>query len=141
MINIGRICVKLAGREAGKKCVVVEAVDDNFVIIDGAVRRKKCNIKHLEPLGETMKISKGASHEEIVKEFKKLGIEIKEKKAKEPKAEKPAKKRKGKEKAATSATALHTAEKEKKEKKAKTKQIKKEKPKKEKTEKKSKEKS
>jgi len=97
MIEIGRICIKTAGRDSNHKCVVVDIVDNNFVMIDGDVRRKKCNIRHLEPLGEVIKIKKGAAHAAVVSEFKKLGIELKEKKSK-PKTEKPKKVRKKKEK-------------------------------------------
>lgn len=85
MIEIGRICVKIAGRDAGNKCVVVDIIDDNYVLIDGGVRRKKCNIRHLEPLDKTIKIKKGASHENVVAEFKKLKLFIWEKKTKEKK--------------------------------------------------------
>jgi large subunit ribosomal protein L14e len=97
MIEIGRICIKTAGRDSRHKCVVVDIVDDNFVLIDGDVRRKKCNIKHLEPLDKVIKIRKGASHDVVVKGFKELGIEIKEKKSKEKK-ERPRRVRKKKEK-------------------------------------------
>ena len=97
MIEVGRVCVKIAGRDSRKKCVVVDIVDDNFVTIDGETRRKRCNVKHLEPLDNVIKIRKGASHDIVVKEFKTLGIEIKEKKSKEKK-ERPRKVRKKKEK-------------------------------------------
>jgi len=93
MMDVGRICVKIAGRDAGLKCVVVDLIDDSYVLIDGETRRKKCNKKHLEPLNDTIKINKKASHETVVSEFKKLGIEIKEKVKKEKKAGKPAKKK------------------------------------------------
>ncbi len=98
MIEVGRLVVKLAGRDAGLKGIIVDVVDDNYVLIDGQVRRKKCNIKHLEPLDKVVKISKNADHKEVVAEFKKLGIEIKEKKAKKEKPAKPVKQRKKKEK-------------------------------------------
>jgi len=78
MIEVGRLCVKTAGRDAGKKCVITEVVDEKFVMIDGETRRRKCNAKHLEPLKDTIKIAKNAAHKEIVDAFKKLGIEIKE---------------------------------------------------------------
>ena len=52
----GQMCVKLAGRDAGKKCVIVEILDKNFVTIDGNVRRRKCNKIHLIPLKETVDI-------------------------------------------------------------------------------------
>ena len=95
MIEIGRLCVKIAGRDAQGKCVIIDIVDNNYVLIDGQVRRKKCNIKHLEPLKEKLDIKKNASHDEIAKALKKLGIEVKETKAKASK-EKPKKQRKGK---------------------------------------------
>ena len=53
MFEIGRLCVKIAGRDAGLKCLVVEVIDDNYVLIDGQTRRRKCNIKHLEPVSYT----------------------------------------------------------------------------------------
>ncbi|WP_334097817.1 KOW motif-containing protein, partial [Methanobacterium formicicum] len=30
-IEVGRICMKISGREAGEKCVIVEIIDDKFV--------------------------------------------------------------------------------------------------------------
>jgi len=93
MIEIGRLCVKLAGRDAGLKCVVVDILDDKFVLIDGETRRRKCNILHLEPLKDVIKIKKKASHEEVKKEFEKLGLKVWETKPKQ-KAERPRKKRK-----------------------------------------------
>jgi large subunit ribosomal protein L14e len=67
----GRVCVKLAGREAGKKCVVVEAQDKNFVVVLGeGIRRRRCNISHLEPSSETIKLKKATSDKEILKSLK-----------------------------------------------------------------------
>ncbi len=85
MIEPGRLCTKIAGRDAGKRCVIVEKLDDNFVIIDGETRRRKCNVKHLEPSEETLDIKHGASHDEVAKEFKKIGTELKETKPRQPK--------------------------------------------------------
>ncbi len=99
MFSIGRMCVKIAGRDAGLKCVVVDILDDTFVVIDGQTRRRKCNIKHLEPLVEVVKIKKNAPHKEVVDEFKKLKIEVKETKPREP-SKKPVKLKKKKEKPA-----------------------------------------
>lgn len=96
IIEIGRICVKIAGRDAGLKCVVIDILDKNYVLIDGETRRRKCNILHLEPLKEVIKIKKNASHEEMKKEFEKLGLKARETKPKEKK-EKPTKVRKKKE--------------------------------------------
>ena len=93
MITVGRLCIKIAGHEASKYCVVLDVIDKNFVLVDGQVKRRKCNIQHLEPLDKIIKIKKNASHEDVVKEFKKLGIDIKEIKEKKKK-EKPKKQRK-----------------------------------------------
>ena len=65
MFNVGRVCVKLAGRDAGKRCVVIETLENNYVLIDGETRRRKVNLRHLEPLEQTLEISEKASHEEI----------------------------------------------------------------------------
>lgn len=65
--------------EAYERCVIVELPEKNYAIIEGQTRRRKCNIMHLEPLNEKIKINKGASHEEVAKELKKIGIEVEEK--------------------------------------------------------------
>jgi len=49
MYEIGRICIKIAGRDAGRECVIVDVLKDKFMLIDGNVRRRKCNVIHLEP--------------------------------------------------------------------------------------------
>ncbi len=95
MIEIGRLCVKLAGRDAGNKCVIVEVLDKNFVMIDGNVRRRKCNTIHLLPLKDKIEIKDKATHEDVAATFKKLKLEVWETKAKESK-ERPRKLRKGK---------------------------------------------
>lgn len=99
MIEIGRVCMKIAGRDAGLKCVVVDTVDENYVLIDGETRRRKCNIKHLEPLDKIFSLKKNASHADVVSVFKEIGIEIVERKPRE-KEEKPKKKTKVKKEAA-----------------------------------------
>ena len=81
MIEIGRLCVKLTGREAGKKCIIVENVDKNFVTIDGNVKRRKCNVSHIELLPEKLDIKSGASTDEVKKLFQDKGI-LDDKKAK-----------------------------------------------------------
>jgi large subunit ribosomal protein L14e len=97
MIEIGRLCIKTAGRDAGLKCVVTEVVDATYVKIDGQTRARKCNIGHLEPLGQVLELKKNAGHEDVLKAFKKIGVEIEGKKEKETskaeKSPKPSKKR------------------------------------------------
>ena len=57
-IEVGRVCVKIAGREAGEKCAIVEIIDENFVEVVGeAVKNRRCNISHLEPTEETIDAS------------------------------------------------------------------------------------
>jgi len=65
MYEVGKLCVKIAGKDAGKTVIIVDKIDESFVMIDGPVKRKRCNIKHLEPFGEIIKIKKGASTEEV----------------------------------------------------------------------------
>ncbi len=83
MIEVGRLVIKTAGRDSGKKGLVIDIIDDNYAMVDGQVRRKKCNINHLEPLETLVTIGKNASHEEVVEELKKIGIAVKAKAAKE----------------------------------------------------------
>jgi large subunit ribosomal protein L14e len=78
-IEVGRICVKITGREAGRKCVIVDIIDDNFVLITGpknisGVKRRRCNINHLEILDQKIDIPKGASDEEIAKLLEQSGL-------------------------------------------------------------------
>lgn len=64
ILEQGRVCLKIAGREGGKYCVIVEKINDNFVLITGPksitqVKRRKCNIDHLEPTPEKFDIGNG----------------------------------------------------------------------------------
>ena len=80
MFEIGRVCVKIAGREAGKTAVVVDKVSSDMVLIDGNVRRKKCNIKHLEPLKDVLKVKRGASTSDVHKIMISAKIKVVERK-------------------------------------------------------------
>lgn len=70
-MEVGRVCIKTRGREAGAKVVIVETgagKENEFVTIDGkGVKRRRCNIRHLMPTNDTVNVSKGAKHEDIVK--------------------------------------------------------------------------
>jgi large subunit ribosomal protein L14e len=71
-IEVGRICVKLFGREAGLKCVIVDLIDKNFVLVTGpkkvnGLKRRRTNVKHLEPTDEMIDVKKGASDDDVVK--------------------------------------------------------------------------
>lgn len=67
-IEIGRVCIKTTGREAGKKAVVVKLVDKNYALIDGKnVRRRKCNLLHLFPTEQKLEIKENAQHADVIK--------------------------------------------------------------------------
>jgi len=77
-IEVGRICVKIAGREAGRKCVIVDVIDKNFALITGpkqltGVKRRRVNINHIEPTTEKIDIKRGASDEEVMEALEKAG--------------------------------------------------------------------
>jgi len=79
VFDVGRICVKIAGREAGRKCVIVDIIDQNFVLITGpkqltGVKRRRANIRHLEPTEHRIEIPKGASDEEVLKAIEAAGL-------------------------------------------------------------------
>ena len=80
LYDVGRVCIKIAGRDARKKCVVVDVLDNTFVMIDGETRRRKCNIAHLEPLNLAVDIKTNASNEEVVQALKAEGIVCEQKK-------------------------------------------------------------
>jgi len=74
--DVGRVCVKTSGRDAGKRCVVVDLMDKNFALVTGpkevsGVRRRRVNVNHLTPLDEKVAIEKGASDEQVVALLKK----------------------------------------------------------------------
>jgi large subunit ribosomal protein L14e len=69
-IEVGRVCVKVTGREAGKRCVIVDVIDKNFVLVTGpksatGVKRRRVNINHLNLTEEKVKIKRGAADEEV----------------------------------------------------------------------------
>jgi len=69
-IEVGRICVKQAGRENGKRCVVIDVMDKSFVLVTGpkkvtGVKRRRVNINHVMPLQDKIEVKRGASDEEV----------------------------------------------------------------------------
>ncbi|MEK6907497.1 MAG: 50S ribosomal protein L14e [Nanoarchaeota archaeon] len=84
---IGRICLKLTGREAGNYCVIVNNLDNNFVLIDGNVKRRKCNMDHLELTDKVVEIKKDASKDEVLNAMSKAGIKVNKKELRRPKKE------------------------------------------------------
>ena len=79
VVEVGRICVKIAGRETGRKAVVVDLVDDNFIVVTGpksltGVKRRKVNVKHVEILDKKVEVPRGASDEEVLKAIEAAGL-------------------------------------------------------------------
>jgi large subunit ribosomal protein L14e len=79
MIEPGRIVLKIAGREAGKYAVIVENLNDNFVLITGpktitGVKRRKCNIDHIEPTEHKFEIDSKADDSSIENLWKNSGL-------------------------------------------------------------------
>ncbi|MBU2559735.1 50S ribosomal protein L14e [archaeon] len=74
-MDVGMVCKKLSGREAGRTCVIVEQIDKNFVMVDSpGVRRRRCNIRHLDPTEITVDIKEGASGADVEKALGKVKI-------------------------------------------------------------------
>lgn len=87
MFKPGLICKKTAGADKGKLCIILESKED-IALIDGETRRRKCNIKHLEPLGAT-EIKEGASKIDILKTIEASGFKLNKIKAKKKWIKKP----------------------------------------------------
>ena len=85
MFEIGRLVVKTAGRDAGKQGVIVDILDNKSVLVDGNIRRRRCNVVHLLPLDNIIKISKGAKTEDVLKAMKSAEIKAEKKKVKRSK--------------------------------------------------------
>ncbi|MGA3112258.1 MAG: 50S ribosomal protein L14e [Candidatus Bathyarchaeia archaeon] len=68
-IEVGRICVKQAGRENGNK---------SFVLVTGpkkvtGVKRRRVNINHVMPLQEKIEVKRGASDDEVAQVLEAAG--------------------------------------------------------------------
>ncbi len=79
MIEIGRVCTKIQGNESGRKCIVVDQIDKNFVLVTGpekisGVKRRRCNVAHLEPSDSKIDVRRRAEDEEIIKILEKSGL-------------------------------------------------------------------
>jgi len=77
-IEVGRICIKEAGRDTGKKCIVIDVMDKSFVLITGpkkitGIKRRRVNINHLMPLEDKLEVKRGASDEEVTQVLEAAG--------------------------------------------------------------------
>jgi large subunit ribosomal protein L14e len=76
--DIGRVCVKTMGREAGNYCIIVDIIDKNYLLIDGLkVKRRRVNYNHIEPTTDIIEIKKGAEKIEVEEAIKKAKLEKK----------------------------------------------------------------
>ncbi|MFW9794537.1 MAG: 50S ribosomal protein L14e [Candidatus Thorarchaeota archaeon] len=79
LYETGRVCVKTMGRETGSLCVVVDKKDESYVVVTGpkhlsGVRRRNCNIRHLEPLETVLSITAESDDEAIEKAIEEAGL-------------------------------------------------------------------
>lgn len=81
VLNVGRVCVKIAGRDAGKRCVIIKEIDSNYVLVDGQTRRRKVNKFHLEPIDMVLSIEEDADNKTVVAALTEAGFESSEKKS------------------------------------------------------------
>ena len=73
--DIGTVCAKLLGREAGYLCVVVEIIDKSFALVEGMkVKRRRCNFKHLVPTKDKVDIKAGATSAAVKKAIEKANL-------------------------------------------------------------------
>ncbi len=80
LIDIGRIVVIIQGRRAGRKAVVVDIVDENFVIVTGpktinGVKRRRMNVDHIIPINMKIDIERGADDEAVLEKLKERDLE------------------------------------------------------------------
>jgi large subunit ribosomal protein L14e len=78
-LDTGRVCMKIAGREAGRYCVVLKKENNAFVLITGpklltGIKRRKCNIEHLEPTDFLVEVKENSGDDEVVAAFEKAGL-------------------------------------------------------------------
>ncbi len=68
ILDVGRVCRKTAGRDAGEFCVITAKVEDGFTVEGVNARIKTVSGSHLEPTPTTIK------GKDIAKELAKLNL-------------------------------------------------------------------
>jgi large subunit ribosomal protein L14e len=81
LIEVGRVCIKKYGRDAGSRAVITKVLGKSFVNVVTAVRQRerRCNTNHLEFLNEVIDVN----DKELVN--KTLGVEARKTAPKEAK--------------------------------------------------------
>ncbi len=78
-IEIGRVCVKVAGKDSAKYCIITGVDKDGMVEITGpkpitGIKRKNCNPAHLEPTKDKVEIKDKAIDEDVIKAIESAGL-------------------------------------------------------------------
>jgi len=86
VLEVGRVVMKITGREAGKYAVVVKKVIDeksksknSFVMVTGpklltGLKRRRANINHLEPTKYNLELKEDATDEEVYQAWEKSNL-------------------------------------------------------------------
>ena len=58
LAEVGRVCIKKFGRDAGSRAVITKVIDGTFVNIITGERKseRRCNVRHLEFLNEKVDV-------------------------------------------------------------------------------------
>ena len=78
-IEVGRVAVKIAGRDAGKYCVITKVMNKNFAEITGpkilsGIASQRTNTSHLEATADRVEIKHDAKDEDVLKAVEKAGL-------------------------------------------------------------------
>lgn len=83
-LELGRVCMKISGREAGKYCVIIKPAgkgkeDKSFVFVTGprlltGVKRRRANVDHLQPTEYKLELKEDAPDEEVIEAYEKAGL-------------------------------------------------------------------
>jgi large subunit ribosomal protein L14e len=120
--EVGLVCIKTVGREEGGYCVVLGKENQSFVMITGprlltGVKRRRCNVNHLQPTEHKLDVKENASDEDVITAYKKAGLTTKLSLKKPSMAEMKGEKQKVEEKAVKKAEKKEKTKKESKKKK------------------------
>lgn len=75
IFDVGRVCRKTRGIDAGKICVIAAKPEKGIAMVIGPnIAKTKANLRHLEPTPTTIKIDKNTSQPEITELLKKEGL-------------------------------------------------------------------
>ncbi len=78
-VEIGRLVIKIAGRDAGLKGVVINILGGHRVLVTGpktltGLRRKPVNLRHLILLPHKVNIERESSDEEVLKALERQNL-------------------------------------------------------------------